>query len=145
MTEERKIILQMVQEGTLTVEEAEQLLSALEPERPAADTALAPRDGYAPRRLTVRVSENGRDRVNVRIPFSLVKVGLKLGHGFGMLGARYAHGDWDQEITQALSSLDIDELMDSILDGDITLPYIMVDVEDVEEDGRKYHVLVVLE
>ena len=135
--EERVKILQMLQEGKLTPENAAQLLQAVEPEpaRPApAPAAPQPvREGFAadplsssrPRWLRVRVSDadTGRPRVNVRLPLSLVKMGVKL-------GARYA---------PEIEGMDIEELIRVAENGEGGL---FVDVID-EEDGE--HVEVFLE
>lgn len=142
MNEERKMILEMVKEGTISVEEAEQLLSALCGEEKEGDQAL---DVYqppkvVPKRILVKVVEGGRTKVNVRVPFSLVRVGLKLGKTFGSLS--HTNDQAGKEALEALRDVDIDELLDSIADGDITLPYTMVDVDDIEKGE---HVTVILE
>lgn len=150
MNEERRLILEMLKEGTISVEEAERLMEALpktqesEEPQPLALEAAEAGDGpapIAPKRIRIQVRENGKNKVNVRVPFSLVRVGLKLGQSFSSLGAKYV----DEEGAKAmemLKNIDVDELLASISDGEITLPYAMVDVDD-EDTGES--VLVVLE
>ena len=130
-TEERIQILKMVQEGKISAEEAAQLLEALEEgvkvtggTTEAAPPATGPL-GRQPRWLRVRVtdSDTGRPRVNVRLPLSMVKVGLKMGTRF----------------SPEIEGLDTNELMQMIESGEIGQ---IVDVQD-EKDGE--HVEVFLE
>ncbi|NLG96588.1 MAG: DUF2089 domain-containing protein [Chloroflexi bacterium] len=143
-TEERMKILQMVAEGKITPEDAAQLLEAINaaqqpggpragaragykaeygprPGEPADPTRL----GHKPRWLRVRVTdtESGRPRVNVRLPISMVSVGLKM-------GSRFA---------PQVEGLDPEQLMSIIESGEMGQ---IVDVYD-EEDGE--HVEVFLE
>lgn len=142
-TEERMKILQMLQEGQLSADAAAQLLQAVEDEpsrgsaaddtppvgeasTPAARTQNgAVSGGRRPRWLMVRVTdtETGRPRVNVRLPISLLSVGLKLGSRF----------------SPEIEGLDFDEIMRAIDSGETGA---FVDVVD-EDDGE--HVEVFLE
>ncbi len=93
---------------------------------PASGTqSSAVSSGRRPRWLMVRVTdtETGRPRVNVRLPISLLSVGLKLGSRF----------------SPEIEGLDFDELMRAIDSGETGA---FVDVVD-EEDGE--HVEVFLE
>lgn len=137
--EERIKILTMVQEGKITPEDAAQLLEALSagpspqsaprrgPYTPAAPTTpdMPGMGGRKPRWLRVRVTDtdSGRPRVNVRLPVSMVSVGLKMGSKFA----------------PQVEGLDADQLMQVIESGEIGQ---IVDVYD-EEDGE--HVEVFLE
>lgn len=72
MNEERRMILEMLQEGAISVEEAERLMEALPAEESRQLTTAAPaRAGVSPKRVVVLVTENGKQKVNVRVPFSL--------------------------------------------------------------------------
>lgn len=132
-TEERIKILEMVQEGKISAEEAAQLLEALE-ESARVDRVAAPPPpssvestvtGRKPRWFRVRVTDtdSGRPRVNVRLPLSMVSIGLKM-------GTRFA---------PEIEGLDTSELMQLIESGEIGQ---IVDVFD-EKDGE--HVEVFLE
>ncbi len=143
--EERMRILNMLQEGQLTPEQAAQLLQAIdEPAQaprhrnavpvnaPAPQPAPFPEHlppagepGKAPRWLRVRVSsmESGRPKVNIRLPISLVGIGLKMGKQFA----------------PELEGMDFNELMQAIQEGESGT---FIDVQD-EEDGE--HVEVFLE
>jgi hypothetical protein len=80
MSEERKRVLEMLANGKLSVDEAERLLAALgdAPAQPGADAP--PRKGRC-FRIVVRKNANGGagKNVDIRIPFSLVKGGMRLG------------------------------------------------------------------
>ncbi len=136
-TEERMKILQMVQEGKITPEDAAQLLEAINagsaanqarqvrmpPAAPGAEETLGL--GRKPRFLRVRVTDTdtGRPRVNVRLPISMVSVGLKMGSKFA----------------PQVEGLDAEQLMQIIESGELGQ---IVDVTD-DEDGE--HVEVFLE
>jgi hypothetical protein len=81
MNEQRRQILQMLAEGKITAEEAEQLIDALErqAEPPAGDP---PRPKTRPKYLRVVVStpEGGESpsRINVRVPLQLLRAGVRL-------------------------------------------------------------------
>jgi len=118
MDESRKKILEMLSEGKINVEEATALLekvsTPLEIVPASADdssTGSTPASG-SPRFLRVVVDSAGGDKVNVRIPLSLIRTGIKLGalmpreaadavseHGFDL---------------SALAELDTDELVDAL-------------------------------
>jgi len=138
--EERMKILQMVQEGKITPEDAAQLLEAISAGSASANASTArrtnvPNDpmgaegsfgpGRKPRFLRVRVTDTdtGRPRVNVRLPISMVSVGLKMGSKFA----------------PQVEGLDADQLMQIIESGELGQ---IVDVVD-DEDGE--HVEVFLE
>lgn len=146
--EERMRILNMLQEGQVTPEQAAQLLQAIDepparargaareqapaaqapaPERSVFPEHLPPpgEPGRAPRWLRVRVSniETGRPKVNIRLPISLVGIGLKMGKQFA----------------PEMEGMDFNELMKAVQEGDTGT---FVDVID-EEDGE--HVEIFLE
>jgi hypothetical protein len=110
----------MISEGKITAEEGVRLLNAL---RGSGATSRGPRPGQA-RWFRVRVTDmaTGRTKVNVNLPLSLVKAGIKMG----------AHFAPDME------DLDWDELVIAIQEGASGK---IVDVED-EEDGERVEVYV---
>lgn len=132
--EERMKILTMVQEGKISPEDAAQLLEAINstpppPRRASIPTASSDESagglGRRPRWLRVRVTdtETGKPRVNVRLPISMVGVGIKMGSKFA----------------PEIGGLDSAELMQIIDSGELGQ---IVDVFD-EDDGE--HVEVFLE
>ena len=90
MSEDRSRILNMLAEGKITAQEAEQLLDALEARAASAAPAGAPAAGPAikgdpsaliaalPKFLYVKVLSEKGDNVDVKVPLALVRSGLKL-------------------------------------------------------------------
>jgi len=132
--EERIKILQMVQDGKISAEEAAQLLETLEEGERPMGRSMPPIPpgmsvegglGRKPRWFRVRVTDtdSGKPRVNVRLPIGMVNIGLKM-------GTRFA---------PEVEGLDTAALMQMIESGEIGQ---IVDVFD-EKDGE--HVEVFLE
>jgi hypothetical protein len=81
MNEQRKDILDLLAEGKITSEEAEQLIAALERDQlPAvASSEARPRGKAKYLRLEVDTTENGEPgRVNARVPLQLLRAGVRL-------------------------------------------------------------------
>jgi hypothetical protein len=81
MNEQRKDILDMLAEGKITAEEAEQLIAALERDQPpaAASSDVRPKGKPKYLRVVVDTTENGEPgRVNVRVPLQLLRAGVRL-------------------------------------------------------------------
>ena len=77
MSEEKRMILEMVKDGKITIEEAEKLLEKANP----VETLEITRKKKKPNSkkfLRVRVSEDGKVTANVNIPIALAGVGLNL-------------------------------------------------------------------
>jgi len=67
-------ILRLVSEGVLTAEEADQILTLLEPTEPAAAAQSAPGQEAAQsgtRQLRIEITEGGRRVVNLRVPINI--------------------------------------------------------------------------
>ena len=84
MGENQKRILQMLAEGKITVEEATQLLSLIKEETPADSKNTCKKYKSDAKYLYIRVEpKQGKEskenpRVNVRVPVSLIRSGMKL-------------------------------------------------------------------
>ena len=80
MNEDRKKVLEMLAEGKITVDEAERLLEALKNKVTEASpqTALTETLDNLPKYLFVKVDSADGDKVNIRVPLTLVKAGIKL-------------------------------------------------------------------
>ena len=81
MNEQRKDILDMLAEGKITAEEAEQLIAALGRDQPPAGSSLDARPKGKAKYLRVMVDtvENGEPgRVNIRVPLQLLRAGVQL-------------------------------------------------------------------
>jgi len=134
-SEERLKILQLLQDGKITADQAARLLEALETTSPGgrggpkgADVPIPPVPPRPPssggRWLRVRVTDtdSGKTRVNVRLPLNLVGSGIRM-------GLRFA---------PEVDGLDVNELMSFIQSGEIGQ---IVDVFD-EEDGEHVEVFI---
>ena len=144
MNEERKMILQMLKDGEISVEEAERLIEAVSDERPHTETPYSGKalHGPHPKRISVLVTEHGKTKVNVKVPFSLVRTALKLGKTAGLISAittKSTHGDMVAEIMDAIKDIDPDEILNSLSEGAIDLPYTIVDVDD-DVEGQQVKV-----
>ena len=148
MNEEKRMILEMLNNGDINVDEAERLLSAIPDETQDTQVVLKNTPGLYPKRLKITVTNNdtGKKQVDMRIPFSLIRAGLKIGKASIALGAKYekSGNSETQQILEYLKEIDVDEILNSLDDGEITLPYTMIDV-DSNEDGENVHVELVLE
>jgi hypothetical protein len=85
MSENQKKILEMLAEGKIKVEEAQRLLSLVDSGRSNDTGSSGATSKSVPRYLYVVVepkagasSERKHSRVNVRVPFGLIKAGMKL-------------------------------------------------------------------
>jgi len=80
MSEERRKILEMLQEGKISVDEAERLLSALS--SPEVEERESPSEKGKLKYLRILVEpgpgSEEKERVNVRVPLKLIRAGLKL-------------------------------------------------------------------
>jgi hypothetical protein len=89
MSDELEALLRLVAEGRLTPEEAAPLVAALTERsaEPPTPPAIAPASGRvldaAPRQLRIRVEEQGRTVVNLRVPLSVAESALRMVPGLG--------------------------------------------------------------
>jgi hypothetical protein len=96
MSEETRKVLEMLSNGRVTVQEAEQLLQAVTAPNQSADEKKEPR--YF-RILVNKPAREGRkaEAVNIRVPMTVLRGGLRLGSLFpGMLAKKklqLANGD----------------------------------------------------
>ncbi len=89
--EDRLRILRLVESGAVTAEECARLLAELE-EASSSVSLVEPADKARWMRVCVTDLATGRPKVNVRLPASLVDVGLRMGAQFlpGASGAQVA-------------------------------------------------------
>ena len=135
MTEERKIILEMLKNTDITVEEAERLLDAVEDDE-STDTAPM-LYGRKPKRIVIQVFEDDKRVVNLRIPLSLALFALKK---FAVLERPEGVDENGKRYGGVLDGMDIPKMLDELDYNEISLPYSLVDVDD--DDAK---VLIVLE
>ena len=109
MNENGRRVLEMLSEGKISVDEAERLLalvdSATQTEPPDLETRPPRRNG--PGKYLRIVSVDGDERINVRVPLSLIRGGVKLGGLF----ASGPGSKVDEQLKK--SGIDLDRLGDS--------------------------------
>ena len=86
MNEERKRILGMLAEGKVTAAQAEMLIDSLGPDdetpppppSPSANWPTGPSATGTPKFMYVKITSTDGDNVDVKVPLSLLRAGLKL-------------------------------------------------------------------
>jgi hypothetical protein len=80
LTDELETVLRLVAEGRLTAAEAAPIVAALTNRAASpAGQSSAPREGGAgARQLRIRVEEQGRTVVNLRVPLSVAEIALNM-------------------------------------------------------------------
>ena len=114
MSEERKRVLKMLEEGKIDVQEAEELLSSLD-EAEESESKSRPRSVEEANYLRIIVVEDGKEEVNISIPIQLVRT-LK-----GLIPVKATS-------KLAEKGIDIDKVIDEIEKG--TFDGKLVDIED---------------
>ena len=77
MSEEKRLILEMLKEGKISIEEAEELLEKASPGESFNDTPKTKKPN-SKKFLRGRVTEEDKVKANVNIPIALAEVGLNL-------------------------------------------------------------------
>lgn len=127
MKEEIKKILQMIEEGHITAEEGEDLIEALSSTQDDVWSQSLSASGSPAQFLKIRVAEEGKNKVNVTIPISLIEVGLKIG---AKVGPKFSPE------AEALKEIDLDELMQAVKEG------AKGKIVDIEDDGDKVEIFI---
>ena len=141
MSEELRRILKMVEDGVITAAAAETLIAAMNLDaEPKGEYFNEVKRAPEPKKIRIYITEEGVVRVNMSIPFSLLRMGLKIGAAASAIGFNNARNVDEAALLEILKSIDVDELMSALADDNVVLPYTIVDLED---DGR--HVQIVLE
>ena len=92
-TDDTRRILDMLSEGKITVEQADQLIKALSAERPAEAAAA---DTTRARWIRINIQKPANDEghkaknVNIRVPIAIVRGGMRLGAIIGTLAGEKA-------------------------------------------------------
>jgi hypothetical protein len=144
MKEEMKMILKMIEDGVITADEAEKLLGAMpsESENSQKNNMIVSEATTftEPKKISIRVLEGDRVKVNMSIPISLLKMGLKLGVAAGAVGFSRAKNEDEAALLDVLRSIDVDEIMSVIAVSEAALPFKVIDITD--ENGRLVQVFV---
>jgi hypothetical protein len=130
MNEEKRKILDMLAQGKITVEEADKLLAAVGDPSPEPPADGAPRRAWKYLRVQVEPgpgSEKG-DRVNIRVPFKLIRAGLK----FAAFVPKHAQG----QVSEALKEKGIDVDLAKITPEDLEDLVSNLDDLTVDVDGK---------
>ena len=134
MNEERKRILNMLAENKITAEEAEALLDAMSSPPETGATVAGAARSTEPKYLCV-VVEGGEDKVNVRVPFQLIRAGIRL----AALIPATAHGPVNKALQEHGITIDISKLKPEDLEDLVQhLRDLTVDVESTR--GEKVRV-----
>jgi hypothetical protein len=124
MSEETRQVLEMLSNGKVSVQEAEQLLQAVA----APSQASGDKDGRKaePRYFRILVNKPARDgkkaeTVNVRVPITVVRGGLRLGALFpGMMGKKKIQLDNGTELDLSkVTATDLEAMIKDI--GELTV------------------------
>ena len=123
MNDEKMMILKMLQEGKISAKEAAKLLESLDSGK---KTASKKNERSTPKGKFVRVvvtdSTTGKSTVNIRVPINLLRIANKFGGNFNL----------------DIDGVTIDEIQDSVMDGQFGK---IIDVFD-DEDGEHVEVFI---
>ena len=117
--DERLRILKMVEEGTITAEQAAELMAAMNVEAPEVETAME-KTNYDKKMFRIIVDSTGGDKVNIQFPVGAIKKILKV---TGKLPISEKN----------LEGVDIASMMDAVsecLDAEIEGDFVNVDAMD---------------
>jgi hypothetical protein len=139
LTEERRRILNLLAEGKVDAAGAEKLLDALSNKPLAAETARTDVALPDPKFLRVLVEgyqdESGAGKVNVRVPFTLIRAGIRL----AALLPVAVHEPINRALREQGVDIDISKIKPENLEDLVThLRELAVDVEGVH--GEKVRV-----
>jgi hypothetical protein len=146
MGESQKKILQMLAEGKINVDEAERLMKLIDVDNESSERAAGTkRGGSMPRYMRVVVepkpgadrngSDSKKERVNVRVPFNLIRAGMKL----VSLIPSEAADEVDKAFKEKGFSFDVRKLKEDDLEQLVTaLQESEIDVETDSETVKVY-------
>jgi hypothetical protein len=130
MNEERRKVLDMLAQGKITVDEAEKLLAAVggaEPEEAAGPDASG-RRSWKYLRVQVEPASDKGERVNIRVPFKLIRAGLKF--------AAFIPREAQDKVHQAFKEKGMDVDLARITPQDLEEIVANLDDMTVEVDGK---------
>lgn len=131
MSEERRKILEMLQEGKISVDETERLLSALS--SPEVEERESPSEKGKPKYLRILVEpgpgSEEKERVNVRVPLKLIRAGLKL--------ASFIPKHAQTRVNEALQEKGIDFDFKNLTSKDLEDLVTQLDDLTVEVEGKE--------
>lgn len=125
MNEEKMMILKMLQEGKISADEAAKLLESVDAgdRKKDADESQDNRKGQGKFfRVKITDTDSGKSRANIRIPLSVLNIGVKLGAQF----------------TPQIDGIKNEQLMEAMRSGQIGK---IIDVYD-DEDGEHVEIYI---
>jgi len=130
MNEERKKILEMLQQGKVTVEEAEKLLAALAAPEETKSGVEKPACKYLKVIVEPGPQSEDRDRVNIRVPMKLIRAGLK----FAAFVPKHAHASINQALHEKGIEMDVTQITQQDIEDIVSqLSDLTVEVEGKEK------------
>lgn len=130
MNEDKRKILEMLSQGKITVEDAEKLLAAVE--APAETPAASEGGKRAWKYLRVQVEpgpgSESKDKVNIRVPFKLIRAGLKF--------AAFIPREYQGKVGEALKEKGMDVDLAKITPEDLEDIVSNLDDMTIEVDGE---------
>ena len=128
MSDDKRRVLDLLARGKVTVEEAEQLLNALnDPSRGDARSRAEPGESARPRYFRIRVHKPGKDGredkdVNIRVPVGVLRGGLRLSTMIPGLQERMNARFRERGIDVDLSKLDATQIESVLKDmGEVNI------------------------
>jgi hypothetical protein len=91
-----------------------------------------------PKGIRIEVTENGVLTTNVRVPYFVVKMGLR----FGQMADGASKKENHEDQLKKLKDVDMDAILGSLHSGELTLPCLLV---EVDEPDKNEHVKITLE
>lgn len=126
MNEEKMMILKMLQEGKISADEAAKLLESVDStdkkKESGQESAESVRGQGKFFRVKITDTDTGKSRANIRIPLSVLGIGMKLGAQF----------------TPQIGGIEQEQLMDAIRSGQIGK---IIDVFD-DKDGEHVEIYI---
>ncbi|MGD9604931.1 MAG: hypothetical protein AB7V00_02085 [Bacilli bacterium] len=138
MNEERMKILEMLANGIISATEANELLSTLDKSKMEINgkeiKEIQSIKKSNSKFLYVKIISSDGDKVNLKLPISLVKAALKSGNGENLLGKIKINGVDNEFVKDAVDYELIMQYIENDLDGNI------VDIESA--DGDKVNIYI---
>ncbi|HOS12071.1 MAG: hypothetical protein PHF93_09210 [Acidobacteriota bacterium] len=130
MSEEKRKVLEMLSQGKITVDEAEKLLAAIgEPDNEAVSSTGGKRQWkYLRVVVDPGPGSESKDKVNIRIPFKLIRAGLK----FAAFIPREYQGQVDEALKEKGMNVDLSKITPEDLEEIVS----NLDDMTVEVDGE---------
>ncbi len=118
MNEEKMMILKMLQEGKISADEAAKLLESLDSGSKKNETKKQPEEGRKGEgkffRISITDTSTGRSRANIRMPLSVMGIGMKFGAHF----APQIEGVESEQLMEAIRNGQVGKIIDVFDDDD---------------------------